>query len=392
MPTETIQAAQNEGASDMLPQDPPPWFIRASAWLLISMFLVALLVAMVVKLPETVSCPFVLVPSGGADPIQSPRLAVVTQVAVTEGQKVKKGDQLFLLRSDEIRGWATDSRMLGEDLRIREEGLKKSEVAYLAQSKIKDAEIAQAEIEVKFRDKYASTAGNLMKRMEGLVKNGGISEVEMIQHRLEAAEADKDLSVSQRTLQQVQLERQQMENEHARTKAEAESEVEKLRLRLAALRSDLESSHENQLVVRAPYDGVVLSLAQSSAGSVVQNGQELCQMAETDSKPVVRLTLSEAGLPKLAKDQIVRLFFDAFPYQRYGVVNARLDWISPAAVAAQDGPHFVALASLEPPLKGRKALAVRVGMAGEARIVTGQRTLIEYAFEPIRQLRENTRD
>ena len=226
MPTETIQAAQNEGASDMLPQDPPPWFIRASAWLLISMFLVALLVAMVVKLPETVSCPFVLVPSGGADPIQSPRLAVVTQVAVTEGQKVKKGDQLFLLRSDEIRGWATDSRMLGEDLRIREEGLKKSEVAYLAQSKIKDAEIAQAEIEVKFRDKYASTAGNLMKRMEGLVKNGGISEVEMIQHRLEAAEADKDLSVSQRTLQQVQLERQQMENEHARTKAEAESEVE----------------------------------------------------------------------------------------------------------------------------------------------------------------------
>ena len=115
-------------------------------------------------------------------------------------------------------------------------------------------------------------------------------------------------------------------------------------------------------------------------------------MAETDNIPVVRLTLGEAGLPKLVKGQTVRLFFDAFPYQRYGVINATLNWISPAAVVSHDGPHFVALASLDPARKGRTPLAVRVGMTGEARIVIGQRTLIEYAFEPIRQLRENTRD
>ena len=31
-------------------------------------------------------------------------------------------------------------------------------------------------------------------------------------------------------------------------------------------------------------------------------------------------------------------------------------------------------------------------MTGEARIVVGERTIMEYAFEPIRQLRENVRD
>jgi hypothetical protein len=30
-------------------------------------------------------------------------------------------------------------------------------------------------------------------------------------------------------------------------------------------------------------------------------------------------------------------------------------------------------------------------MKGEARIVVGSRTLLEYAFQPIRQLRENMR-
>ena len=36
-----------------------------------------------------------------------------------------------------------------------------------------------------------------------------------------------------------------------------------------------------------------------------------------------------------------------------------------------------------------QALPLRVGMKGDAQIIVGSRTLIEYAFEPIRQLRES---
>ncbi|HEY1771032.1 MAG TPA: HlyD family efflux transporter periplasmic adaptor subunit [Chthoniobacterales bacterium] len=392
MPNELMQRGADEAESEMLPQDPPPWFVRSISWLLISMFAVALLVAIFVKLPETVSCPFVLISSGGADPIQSPRLAVVARVAVNEGDKVTKGEPLFLLRSDEIRDWGTQLGTLQEDLHIHEDGLTKSDAAYVAQSKIKDAEISQSQSEVEFRKNYDATSNQLVKRMERLVKSGGISEIEMIQHRLEAAQADKDLSVSERTLQQVNLEREQMETEHARSRAENLAEIEKLKLRLSALQGDLENSQQNLLAVRAPYAGVVISLAQRNVGSVVQNGQELCQLSATNTKPRARLTLSEAGLPSLARNQPVRLFLDAFPYQRYGVVNATLDWISPAAVISTEGPHFVGLASLDPTSPGRRPLKLRVGMTGEARIMVGQRTLIEYAFEPIRQLRENMRD
>ena len=56
--------------------------------------------------------------------------------------------------------------------------------------------------------------------MEKLSKSGGISQVELLQHRLDAAESEKDLSVAQRTSQQVKLERQRMETEHARLRAE----------------------------------------------------------------------------------------------------------------------------------------------------------------------------
>jgi multidrug efflux pump subunit AcrA (membrane-fusion protein) len=378
----------------MLPQDPPAWIIRSTAWLLIAFFVIALLAAVFVHLPETVSCPFVLGPKDGGDPIQSPYVAVVSRVAVNEGDSVKQGADLFVLRSDEIRGLDTQYRTLTEDLRTREESLVKSDSAYTAQVQIKDAEINQAESEVKFRERHAVTSRELVERMEKLSKNGGISQVELLHLRLDLAASEKDWSVAQRTLQQVTLERQRMEMDHSRQRGQDVTEIENTKYRLAALKADLENSDKNMLTLRAPYDAVVISVAQRSPGTVVQHGQELCQLARIDAQPRARLSLSEAGLPKLAIGQRVRFFFDAFPYQRYGAVSAKLDWISPSAVGSAEGPRFVGLASLDTTENARrgKPLALRVGMRGEARIITGHRTLIEYAFEPVRQLRENARD
>jgi multidrug efflux pump subunit AcrA (membrane-fusion protein) len=393
MPIELMERGSPETGSEMLPQDPPPWFIRAVGWLFIAMFGVALLWAILVHLPETVSCPFVLVPADGADPIQSPRLSVVYKVCVRVGDTVKAHDPLYILRSDEIRGFGTEQSTLSEDLRTHQEGLVKADSAYVSQVEIKAAEISQAESEVKFREQHTASSRELLARMEKLTQTGGISLVEVIQYRLEAAGSEKDLSVAQRTLQQVKLERQQMEAEHSRVRSENVAEIEKLKMRLTALKDGLENSQQNMLTIRAPYPGMVISQVQQNAGSVVQNGQELCQLARTDVKPEVQLTLGEAGLPKLTTGQRVRLFFDAFPYQRYGVVNATLDWVSPSAISSPQGQHFSGFASLDKTeLTKPQHLALRVGMGGQARIVVGERTLIEYAFEPIRQLRENMRN
>jgi multidrug resistance efflux pump len=378
--------------SEMLPQEPPPWIIRSTAWLLLAAFLFALLVAIVMRLPESVHCQFVLIPATGADPIQSPRQAIISHVAVEEGQPVKLGEVLFVLRSDEIRGWDTQFRTLTEDLRSKEESLTQSETAYAAQLEIKKAEIEQAKSEVKFRENHAGTSRELVTRMEKLAKQGGESEIDLIKLKLDLAGSEKDLSVAQRTVQQVNLDRERMETEHARQRAEQQSEIEKLKMRIGALKTDLENTQQNLLTLRSPYEGVIISMDQRTVGSFVQQGQVLCQLAAKDAKPRARMTLNEAGLPKLAIAQRVRYFFEAFPYQRYGAVTGKLDWISPSAVTTTDGTHFVALGSLDryeiSPRAGQ-VLPLRVGMRGQAHIIVGERTLIEYAFEPIRQLRES---
>src|SRR5439155_27039477 len=117
------------------------WIMRAAAWLLLSGFLLVLLIALVARVPETVRCRFVLIPATAADPIQSPRQATISRVAVAEGQPVKAGEELFVLRSDEIRGWDTQFRSLTEDLHTKEDSLIRYEAAYVQQLEIKKSEI-----------------------------------------------------------------------------------------------------------------------------------------------------------------------------------------------------------------------------------------------------------
>jgi multidrug resistance efflux pump len=392
MNSQLTQRGSLDAESEMSPQEPPPWVIRTAAWVLVGAFLFALLIAIVMRLPESVHCPFVLIPATGADPIQSPRQATISRVAVEEGQPVKAGEELFILRSDEIRGWGTQFRTLNEDLRAKEQSLKQYETAYIAQLEIKKAEIEQSKSEVKFRENHAATSRDLVTRMEKLAKLGGESEIDLVKLKLDLAGSEKDLSVAQRTLQQVNLDRERMETEHARQRGEQQAEIEKLKMRTGDLETDLENTHQNLLTVRSPYEGVVISMDQRTVGSFVQQGQVLCQLAPKGSKPRARMTLNEAGLPKLAVAQPIRYFFEAFPYQRYGAVTGKLDWISPSTVTTTDGSHFVALGSLDryeiSPRAGQ-VLPLRVGMRGQAHIIVGGRTLIEYAFEPIRQLRES---
>ena len=94
---------------------------------------------------------------------------------------MKKGTELFVLQSDEIRSWDTQLRTLTEDLHSKEESLRKSDAAYEAQLEIKDAEIAQAKSEVEFRERTRRQVASSSIAMETLAKNGGISQVELIE-------------------------------------------------------------------------------------------------------------------------------------------------------------------------------------------------------------------
>jgi multidrug efflux pump subunit AcrA (membrane-fusion protein) len=220
-----------------------------------------------------------------------------------------------------------------------------------------------------------------------------ISQVENLKAQLELAAGQKDLSISEQALNKNSLERKQLETERNLHRSEEQATISKLKGRIASLKQRLVNCESGVLSVRAPFHAMIISVAQRNQGSVVRPGLELCQLARIEGRPVADLKIPQSGLDQVVPGQTARLFFDAFPYQRYGARSAQVNWVSPSAVATGSDLQFHARATLDRdsfPVNGTN-VPVRVGMVGEARIRVGERTLIEYVFEPLKALRERSR-
>ena len=92
-----------------------------------------------------------------------------------------------------------------------------------------------------------------------------------------------------------------------------------------------------QRVIYAPIAGTIFQMPIKKPGAVVRVGQTVAQIAPEDSPLVLRGKMSstdsgfiEVGLP-------VKVKFDAYPFQDYGIVPGKLTWISPDSRVAADG-------------------------------------------------------
>ena len=109
-----------------------------------------------------------------------------------------------------------------------------------------------------------------------------------------------------------------------------------------------------------------------------------------DATPRAELYVPTNAAGFLAIGQEVRLAVDAFPYQRYGTVSAKISEISSVAIPRRgaDGaavPVYLVTAELTQPWVvafGRKQ-PLLPGMALTARIVTEKQSLFRWLFEPL---------
>jgi membrane fusion protein len=147
----------------------------------------------------------------------------------------------------------------------------------------------------------------------------------------------------------------------------------------------------NALSIEAPCAGTVLTLSVKRPGTVVDEGDRLAELVCTGQPLQAELQLPERGMALVRVGQPVKLLYDAFPYERYGVQYATLSWLSPASSAGPRGASFRGFAELGSDTVGVQGTprAVLPGMTGRAAVIIGQRTLVSYALEPLRQMRES---
>lgn len=106
---------------------------------------------------------------------------------------------------------------------------------------------------------------------------------------------------------------------------------------------------------------------------------------------IVELEIPEQNRAFLKEGMAIKLKLNAFPFQRYGSIDGRLEYIAPtASLSARDRKRIVykARASLaqEHIDVGEARYPLRYGMLGTGEIVVRKRRLIDLAFDPFRKV------
>lgn len=394
--------------------DPPHWAARGLSTVLIAVFATAVVAAVLVRVPETVSGPFVLVPERGADPLRVPREGTISDVLVADGEAVAKGATLFVIRSEPVGDRSADMRTLEVQTAGNDGRMANARAEYESQQRADELEARRLEGRVAsleristLKRKQLATTREMADRSKIGQQQGAIGGFEADRLVLEADRLATDVEEAAAQLEETRAALSKLRQDvatrvvrHRELVRSLQQDSEMSRVRLASMKRQLPGNTGGDLVVTAPCDGTMLRMMVSTPGAVVQSGDVLGEIACAGEKLQVEMTLGQLEVARVRAGQGAKLLYDAYPYQRFGVKFGRVRWVGPASsgrslnsttATSPESNVFRALIDANDSaivVRG-EARPLLVGMRGRARVVTGRRTLISYAFEPIRALKEN---
>jgi multidrug efflux pump subunit AcrA (membrane-fusion protein) len=256
----------DESAQPYLDTTPPHWVARGLAHVIIAAFALTLVAAVLVKVPETVSGPFTLVPIRGTDPVRAVKSGVLIEVRVAEGDNVTRGSTLFLLRSASMSDRAADRLTLESQLRANEQRLTILKSQYDTRKRSDEAEGRRLANRIQFLDGLISSKSKRLRVTKELAdssssgaKRGAIGKLEASRLELEYSTLQEEVDGARNDLAEARSDITRLEEdgkardlEYEETRRGLTEAIEAGRIRAASLQRDLGQCHGGRLLGDGP--------------------------------------------------------------------------------------------------------------------------------------------
>lgn len=420
-------------AAEEIVESPPSPYGRIVLWSITVLLAIAIMWSYFGKLDIIAPATGRIVPEGSIKTIQPANTGVVTEIKVSEGQKVKKGDLLIQLddsiaKSDvKAAEQALTVARLEKDIlakTISGEGVVetvsaadipdsvKRHLIALAESRVSASEVqrqllsqgissAQQQVEIQRQNKRAAedSISRLRAREQELkqdLENATAfnetsirNELRSVQQQIASLEAS--LPVYDAQIAQAQAGVGEASERLGAYSAEARVttflDIVDSEKRITELENILVKTKQTveQLSIKAPADGRILSLATKTVGGVVTAAQPVAELVPDGTELVVDATVQNKDIGFIQVGQPVVIKVDTYSFQRYGYLKGTVKTISPDAILdEQQGLVYKMKVDIESNKTSKNnTIEVVPGMSVTAEITTGQRRIIEFFLDPL---------
>jgi membrane fusion protein len=345
----------------------------------------------------------------------APQTGTVLESFVRDGQMVDRGAVLFVLSSDRM---GDDSSNYQQTVSAQVQSRRQSLEGDIKRSKVSEEQEAdqlhrrlqslrteqeQVSRSVQQLDTRARALEETFKRYEILFKQDFVSKDEFLtkqnelnEMRMRQQQTARDLLVLERDVAATQRDLETLRGRYNNQRSEFNRAVLSTRQEY----SELEA--KRRIVVTAPANGKI-SLVQVAVGQSVEAGKALVQIVPAGSRLLVRLLAPSRSAGFIQVGEPVLLRFDAFPYQKYGQLNGKVETISMTALDSTElqansvraesssEPVFSVTVSLpEKPFQNAintasvaAPIKLQAGMKVEADLLHETRRIYEWILEPL---------
>jgi multidrug resistance efflux pump len=335
--------------------------------------------------------------------------ARVVEVGYREGDEVRAGQVLVRLDTSRLtaeiarqqQSIAAGEAELAQGARMRELVTLQYEAARAtARAELEDAEEevskarAQKEADLRILKVELDAATDREQRARLVRARGAASDEEYLEAATRLKDVRGRIEKARQPLPEgkVKVLRQRLEA----AGNDCEVRLKELDVKRAARQAEIDAAKKeldmlkqerDRAVLVAPRDGVVTT-PEVKVGDLLPPGKEVLEVADGDGFRFEAAVPSEE-VGNLRVGMAVRVKLDAFDYQRYGTVTGTVCAISADSRVSQNGSGvlYAVTIALDGDEVGRGEFRgrVKLGMGGQAEIVTGRETLLSLLVKKIRQ-------
>lgn len=343
----------------------------------------------------------VIVPEGGIVRIVPTRAGIVAALAVETGDMVEQGQALATIRTGEILagGAASDQILKALDDQERflvrqEQQITASVVASQGQLQARisglQADVVGLASQIDVQKKLVESARRELALAQEIAERGFVSRRDILQREETYLNRQQQLTQLTQTIagQQAAIDEAQASIRQAGATAGVQIAA------LAAQKSDIAQRRTGAEVadsyrLNAPVAGIVAALT-ARTGQAISPQADIMAIVPSASRLRAELYVPSSAIGFLRIGQDVSLGIDAFPYQRFGTLPARVTSIATAPVTQPDAERnsrgvYIVTVSLQRETIGAygKREPLLAGMSLTARITTERQSLIKWLFEPL---------
>jgi membrane fusion protein len=353
-----------------------------------------------------------VVPAGGQIDIHPYRTGYVSRLWVNDQQYVKKDQPLFQVSSEHYSQAGAVQHEVGKTLDEKKRSLNAEMDRLRLLHTMQAEEVARRLLvipnqlnevgrRIKLKEKAIAAATAAVERQRALAKSGYVSQsaIETKEVELAAAQADYSDALTARLGLEKELATVRIEQQSLALKQS--NELAQISRQLSSTQQEsYESEGQKESVTVAPESGVV-TLLSIKVGQAVSQERMALVLLPKDTEWTVELFATSRSIGFLKVGQTVRLHFDAFPYQKFGLYSGKVITVSRAAVRVS--PNATSgVSAMDYPLPDSdtyyriqvaldrqcvqaygKCVPLQAGMKVTGGVETDRKSLLEWIFDPL---------